>query len=308
MTDPTMGSGPLASYYPMWGHVDMRFSERFALTTGFLVNNADEYVGTFFVVQEDFSGWMGEPIRPTARFMVTTRHTILEHPNLRAIMRRADGTISDPWVVTDWEYPNDQRTDIALRTFDRDDWYDFHALPVGFDVDATGREVALGSLAYLVGLTYSTPLAKTGQPVVKGGTVARLGLKGIKWKVEGKSEGWTANMVHLMDVRGRTGYSGGPCFVQWLIPDAKKDEWPDIWNQSAKFNDNDPETMGTLRTFTHWWGMFGGFVDDYGIGAVIPTSEIRSFLGSDKVKAMKDEQEKKWNDEDDAMTAATKRP
>ena len=264
----------------------------------------NQRVGTFFVLQDEFDGWQGTIARDTARFMVTTRHTLEnEGYSLYAQMRKADGTLSEAWQVNDWitftEKPPSAKkpgSDVAIHLFSPNEpIIDFLAIPSPLVVPPD-KEVQLGQPFYFAGLLHwAESFSAKGVPIVRTGSVAAVGLEQISWHSGWGGEDIWSDSVHLVDVRSRGGFSGSPCFVQFWTADIRRvlsfdparDAWPEVWESIATYSGNDPTQMGEVRTFTHWWGMFAAHDEDAGIGIVIPAQRIFDLLDTEKAKKVK---------------------
>lgn len=268
----------------------MRLSDRFRAVAGFLAAGSTDHPsrkGTFLVAQIGWQQWLGHAATPVpAKYMVTARHIIDTHGDLNAVAFRADDLAPEFWHVAaeSWTYSDalgDATGDLAVRPFDPPGSVtsEFLGLPVGFGVHHLSQLMELGQVAFVVGLLAweHRDLPWNPRPIVRTASIAALDQVGVRW---GKSLQYTAPEVHLLDTRSRAGFSGSPCFVQYLLPDSRREEVPRIWEEIACFAGTDLNTMGTLRTVTHWMGLLVGYADESGIGIVIPSGAIESALNA----------------------------
>jgi len=228
--------------------------------------------------------------------MVTARHVVDGTNGLVALMRRRTDDAVDRWDVPaeGWIFPEDDVTDIAVHPFNPP--AQGHVLlPVDLDAANDAQPLELGQPVFYVGLLgWDTPMRDEARPVVMSGTTAALNQTGIWWGPCDKPENRTADVVHLIDGRPREGFSGSPCFVQWLLPSTEipeRNEWSEEWSKSAEFSGNDPDTFGWNHTMTHWLGMIAGFGDRFGVGIVIPASEIVKFINGPEMAEERSKQE-----------------
>ena len=261
----------------------MRLSNRFRFVTGFLAKGSRQRLarkGTYFAVQRGWAGWMNTPPDESIRYMVTARHVVETHGDLIAVAFAKDSLNALVWSVSgdSWLFPQADGLDLAMRPFDPpSNGLEVIALPTGLDVDDISEHTELGQPVHLTGLlAWEHPrMPWTPRPVVRSGSVAALGETGIVW---GDSLEWTSREVHLIDVRSRSGFSGSPCFVQFLLSDPTRGPVPPIWERMASFAGNDITAMGSIRTVTHWFGVLVGYADDAGIGIVVPAALVRETL------------------------------
>lgn len=265
----------------------MRFSNRFRKVTGFLAKGSPRHLarkGTFLIAQGDWSQWLGRgPSSNHRKFMVTARHVVDTHGDMFAVAFRGSDLTPEVWHIRgdSWTFgdPTSRpESDLAIRPFDPpSDAAGFLGLPVGLGVHNLAEPIELGQPAFVVGLLAweHRDLPWSPRPVVRSASIAALNEEGVRW---GSGLDRTAPRVHLLDTRSRSGFSGSPCFVQFYLSDARTDSLPEIWRQIASFAGNDPDTMGTIRTVTHWLGLFVGYADDSGIGIVVPSDIVESLL------------------------------
>lgn len=266
----------------------MRFSKRWRQCVGYIVAdrpNGSKAIGTFFLLQHEMAGWSGEPDRTIVRWMVTAAHVIADEQNLRARMWDNDGSVQE-WNVDDgWICPSGspgERIDLAVRVFNEND-HDgyFIALPEDYDIANAGRGLELAQPVYFPGLLAWSTDARPGlsQPVVRSGSVAALSERDVKWNKKGN---WTAPVVDLVDVRSFGGFSGSPCFVQFLVADLNAVNVGAFQRKLAKQAGRDPSALTEVTTFTHWSGMFAAHECESGIGIAIPAEEIRNIMNNDE--------------------------
>lgn len=291
----------------------LRLSPFLIQTAGFLIGDRHDRasgrgaIGTFFLIQESHTGFDYTEDADVKKFMVTARHVIeRERGAVEAIMLNSHTETASTWDATDgWRYPDDAsgseedpRVDLAIRALTVHDSTGFRAIPVDFRIENAARSAQnlseLGRTVYYAGLLdWTERLADEAIPVVRSGTLAALWKQGIDWQhpwpdVDGLplDRYWTSPETHLIDVRSYGGFSGSPAFIQFFAPHPDKwGDWPDIWwewaRQTQEAQADDPnwaDKLGSLQTFTHWFGMYAAFDKERGIGCVVPSGYITDFL------------------------------
>ena len=132
-------------------------------------------------------------------------------------------------------------------------------------------------------------------PIVRSGTVAAVGQPDITWETGNYPtvRTWTARETHLIDVRSYAGFSGSPCWVQFLLGTNEVMPYPSAWQKRIRAAGEDPDKITPIVTMTHWWGMFVAHDKPTGIGVVVPAADIIAMLSLPKVQTMKKRQEEK---------------
>lgn len=269
----------------------MRLSNRFRSVTGFLAKGSPQRLvrkGTFLVAQRSWSQWLDHPVESATKYMVTARHVVETHGDLFAVAFHDPALTPKVWAITkdSWVFPpsSTRALDLAVRVFDpptanSDEASSFLGLPTSLGTHKIDEPIELGQPAFVVGLLAweHRDLPWSPRPVVRSATIAAIDETGISW---GEQFEWTAERVHLLDTRSRSGFSGSPCFVQFYLPDTSRDAMPEVWKRVADFAGNPVESMGTLRTVTHWLGLFVAYADESGIGIVIPSDVVDDALQS----------------------------
>lgn len=160
-----------------------------------------------------------------------------------------------------------------------------------------GMHIQLGDVVYFIGLLGKiNAMAEQNIPVVRSGTIARLGQERVPIQMPDGSLHYIT--AHLIDCRSFSGFSGSPCYVQWQRAGV-------LWN---------PETgqqgIGTKER-TALLGLVAGHFDDLtnvrsagkanphlespvntGIGYVIPAEYIRETLMQEELVQMRKDAER----------------
>lgn len=195
-----------------------------------------------------------------------------------------NGGMYDPIPVSDWRQPL-PCVDLAVAP-----------LPVDQPHEATWLETVLplpgrtqpdlGQHIFYVGIF--VPLDR---PMARSGTIGALFQDGIP-----HSHGKYTFDAHLVDCRSYRGFSGSPCVAEFAFPvlDAS---WGPTWIPGAGTNKDEGRPMGGMQYYTVLCGMFtshfsvedrpdaNGAASRYGVGVMLPSSEIRRALMTEDMQA-----------------------
>ncbi len=264
----------------------MAFDSSFPKAVGFLLGEVQkaggadlEPLGTFFVLQIQRDA-------DTFAAMVTSRHVVADQSLVIARLQDGSGAPIE-WDVSGWIYPADGRSDWAVRPFEPPPSAQgpFTAVPDWQAHEVVNVRPKAGTTVYFPGLLTGVPsLVANATPIVRSGSVAAWEQSGVTWTTRiapSEVKRWTADRVHLVDVRSWGGFSGSPCFLQFQTPGPRRQKWPDLWFKLARSAGNDPEDLGEIHTFTVWFGMFAAHIEESGIGVVVPSDLILDLIRSE---------------------------
>lgn len=239
------------------------------------ISSFGDLAGTGFIVT------VGSETIPGERYgyVITAHHVIdtglgfeVQVPN-----PFANGELYPPVPVSDWRQPL-SKVDLAVAPFPAPDDRNYQAIDVEdvLPVDRRPRP-RLGEQIYYIGIF--EPLLR---PMARSGTIGALEQSGIPHRGDYKHES-----DHLVDCRSYSGFSGSPCFA--VVPFAQLDQPPPLKLAETQ----------RLADVNHWaapCGMFTahysdeetedakGVVSRYGVGVMLPSSEIRRALMTDGLR------------------------
>jgi Trypsin-like peptidase domain len=213
-----------------------------------------------------------------------------------------NGGMYESTPVSDWRQPI-PGVDLAVAPFPEDQpreatWLEM-VLPL------PGRpQPDLGQHIFYIGIF--EPLDR---PMARSGTIGALFQEGIP-----HSNGNYRFDAHLVDCRSYKGFSGSPCVAEFAFPvlDAS---WGPAWIPGAGINQEEGRPMGGMQYYAVLCGMFTSHFSDedrpdadgaasrYGVGVMLPSSEIRRALMTEDMQA-----ERRATDQKRAATKAAEQP
>lgn len=232
-------------------------------------------VGTFFLITVPSDRF------PDRRYgyAVTAAHVVTRENKSELRILSADNTVV-AYAGANWMTPHPDR-DIAIAEYPGDELpHNMTAVPLEIlATDILDWEPRLGATVYYIGLlTPVGDMANAVVPMVRSGTVGALHQGGVRIEQQ------PPQVAHLIDVRSRSGFSGSPCWMEVVM--VGPGPIPNIGS---------PEAPGDLSGFTvqHYsqalMGMLIGYVDEWGVAAVLPVEQIREVLNHEDVKSIRDE-------------------
>jgi hypothetical protein len=245
------------------------------------ITSFGKLAGTGFIVA------VGSETIPGERYgyVITAHHVIHTELGLEVQVPNpfANGELYPPVPVSDWRQPL-SKVDLAVTPFPAPDDRNYQAIDVEDVLPVERRpRPKLGEQIYYVGIF--EPLMR---PMARSGTIGALEQSGIPHEGD-----YTHEADHLVDCRSYRGFSGSPCFA--VVPFALLDQPPPLGATA----DTLAETH-RLADVQHWaapCGMFTshysdeetedaqGVISRYGVGVMLPSSEIRRALMTDDLRS-----------------------
>lgn len=279
----------------------MALDERHVGAVGFLFDEkqvgpdvALAPIGTFFVMQVR----TGVDPAMSYPFLVTSQHVIQEHSRVVALMRGSDGQILD-WKLGDrWFIPEEPTVDLAIHPlWAHPDGVPASAMLIEDSSEALAIMPKYGEAMYFVGLLRPVPTTWMNLvPVVRHGTLAAQAQPQVTWGTKKYPDKWGPSVVHLIDCRSWTGFSGSPCFMEghWPGPSSKlpnnlPEEWGKRFSEVTGLSETD---LGSNYYFHALAGIFVAYVEETSIGIVLPIAYLHRLIESEAVVGwMKDRDE-----------------
>lgn len=239
-------------------------------------------VGTGFFVQV-----LSETVPNAAHnYLLTPHHVIDGELNVEVEIANPfnEGSLHPRLPITNWQRPL-PKLDLAVAPFHRPDDYGVLALQLGHNL-IEDLDLVPGLQFYFVGL-----LAPLDRPMARSGTIGAVDQRGLP------TTGYEY-LAHLVDCRSYGGFSGSPCYVEYMVPGLKPAKTP-VPLQLG-------EPVGRMAFMHLLCGMFtehlktappedledeidGRFADEivsrYGVGVVLTSDEIWRALMTEAMRA-----------------------
>lgn len=217
-------------------------------------------------------------------YVVTAAHVVKKRHSTAVRFRDTDGGVFD-LEAGEWAIHDDPKADLAaclVAGFERDK---FGHRAMFFD-PRVSRSPAYGSgrvgdEVHYIGLLDPIRSMKDRMvPFVRSGTIGAIGVENIPISTEGEPETVDG---HLLDCRGRGGFSGSPCFmhsgevttstfgrrVRGVYPKYQQLEYREREQFLGVFVGYFPEARDVSRTS--------------GVGVVVPTIRVAELLGQEEL-------------------------
>jgi Trypsin-like peptidase domain len=223
-------------------------------------------------------------------YLVTCAHVLCDQPNdgndVECAFRTDSGFLVRARNKGQWHYPSDPELDYAVAPFND------LVIPPGGDVSPSTQvslpalslvddvvaspfdQVELGTPILYVGLLEPfEDMALVGVPMVRSGTIGRMGQPKLSMSVAGNYYEYTG---HLIDCRTYMGFSGSPVFV-------------DFHYLAVRETDQKVTIFHSIKL----WGMLTGHLRDrsadvgslagtLGVGMVLPFETFQTFIEHDE--------------------------
>lgn len=248
-----------------------------------LVRN--EPLGTGFLVSvpsETHPAW-------SFRYVVTAKHVLPgDRSNLCVRFNTSDGDIRDI-DAPDWFDHDLEDVSVAFLVTPRD----VTALDVPETMFLDAVEVTpplLGDTVFFVGLLgWVKPMARQNVPMVRSGTLGAKYQDGVPIELP---DGTTTEVTaHLIDCRSYRGFSGSPCFIQWMPETATSIDRTTrhtalLGVVSAHFNMTDEVPLPGDLVLNE--GDALTVPVHAGVGVVVPVEHIRHLLNCEALNDMRE--------------------
>lgn len=248
-----------------------------------------EPVGTGFIVRAQ-SG------RANLFYVFTAAHVVQNRPSTYIRMRNDDDQIVDI-QAGDWFVHDDSRADLAVCVVGGFAHRRYHQRSLSFHLKAGRRPgfspVQVGDEAHYIGLL--APVASMQDrmvPFVRSGTIGAMNQTNLPVDPLDSVDEFPRVDGHLLDCRGRGGFSGSPCFVHRKEIDGLRA----VRKPTSKMPviGRPPETTLKLeqRERENFLGVFVGYFPEErapdrtsGVGIVVPQVRILELLWQEDVEA-----------------------
>lgn len=193
------------------------------------------------------------------------------------------GGMYEPIPVENWRKPL-EGVDLAVAAIPEDRTYNATWLETVLPLP--GRESPdLGQHVFYIGI-----FAPLDRPMARSGTIGALHQEGIP-----HSGGKYAFDAHLVDCRSYKGFSGSPCVAEFAFP-VLDESWGPSWVPGGGQKPEEGRPMGGMQYYSVLCGMLTSHFSDethpdadgaasrYGVGVMLPSSEIRRALMTDELQ------------------------